>query len=209
MIRDVDTAAGARLLRAFTWSLTGACVGGMAGYAGMLYGRWSVGMVWALALGGMVISFVGPLMVAAVGGAAARSLYNPSGGGMPRRRELSQAEALAARGLYEEAFDLFRVAISEDPTDPGPHLRVARIERDRRGRHEEAAKWFKIAFDLMAPGSGSALPTLKELVELYAVKLAAPQRAAPLLARLAEERAGTPEAAWAREELRRLKEGMV
>jgi tetratricopeptide (TPR) repeat protein len=180
----------------------------MAGYTGLLYGRWGVGMVWILALGGMAVSFAGPLLVAALSGSAARTLYNPSGGAAPRRRELSHAESLAARGLYDEAAAAFQIAIVEDPTDPTPHLRMARIERDRRGRHEEAAKWFRSAFDLMPPGSGSALLTLKELVELYSVQLSAPARAAPLLARLAADRADQPEGAWARVELMRVKERM-
>jgi tetratricopeptide (TPR) repeat protein len=156
----------------------------------------------------MAVAFVGPLVVAALSGTAAGTLYNPSGGGTPRRREHSHAESLAARGLYDEAIDAFRASISEDPTDPTPHLRMARIERDQRGRHEEAARWFKEAFDLLAPGTGPALLTLKELVELYSVKLSAPARAAPLLARVAAERADLPEGAWARDELARVKERM-
>lgn len=206
--KDIDSAARARRLQALSWSLTGGTMGGMAGYAGMLYGRWGPAVVWLLALAGAALSFGGPLVVAALSGRAAGTLYNPSGGGTPRRREYSHAESLAARGLYEEALEAFRVAISEDSTDPAPHLRIARIERDRRGRHEEAAKAFKAAFDLMAPGSGPALLTLKELVELYSVRLSAPARAAPVLARLAQERADFPEGAWAREELARVKERM-
>jgi tetratricopeptide (TPR) repeat protein len=206
--RDVDSAARARLLRAVSWSFTGATVGGMAGYTGMLYGRWGPGTMWLLALGGLGLSIATPLIVAALGGRAAGSLYNPSGSGTPRKRGLSHAESLAARGLYDEAIDAYRVAIGEDPTDPTPHLRVARLERDRRGRHEEAATWFKSAFALMEQGTGPALLTLKELVELYTVKLSTPARVAPLLARLAAERPDAPEGAWAREELARVKGAM-
>jgi len=53
------------------------------------------------------------------------------------------------------------------------------------------------------------LATLKELVELYAVRLTAPQRAAPLLARIAEERPETPEGRWTREELAAVKGRMA
>jgi tetratricopeptide (TPR) repeat protein len=203
--RDVDSAARARLLRTVSWSFTGGAIGGLAGYAGLLYGRWGPGTMWALVLGGTAIAIVGPLLVASLSGRAAGTLYNPSGGGMPRKRELSHAESLAARGLYDEAIEAFRVAIAEEPTDPTPQLRMARIERDRRGRHEEAAVWFKAAFDVMAPGSAPALATLKELAELYTLKMSAPARAAPLLARLAAERPQTPEGAWARDELARVK----
>ena len=197
------------MLRAFTWSFTGAAVGGMAGYAGMLYGRWGAGMVWMLGLGGMASTFVLPLIVAAVSGGAARTLYNPSGGSTGRKREYSHAESLAARGLYDEAVRAFEVAIAADPTDPAPHLRVARVHRDRSRRYEESARWFKSALECTEPGSALALLVTKELVELHTGKLAAPARVAPLLARLSEERAGTPEAEWAAEELRRVKGEMA
>ncbi|MBM4183346.1 MAG: hypothetical protein FJ207_03870 [Gemmatimonadetes bacterium] len=134
--KDIDSAARARLIQTLTWSLTGATLGGMAGYTGMLYGSWGRGMIWVLALGGMGIAIAGPLLVASLSGRAAATLYNPTGGGTPRKRELSHAESLAARGLYDDAITAFSLAIAEDPTDPTPHLRIARIERDRRGQHE-------------------------------------------------------------------------
>lgn len=197
------------MLKAFSWSFTGAVVGGMAGYTGMLYGRWGIGMVWMLGLGGMALTFVFPLVVAAASGGAARTLYNPSGGSVSRKREYSHAESLAARGLYDEAVAAFEVAIAADPADPAPHLRVARIHRDRSRRYEESARWFKSALERTESGSALALLVVKELVELYTGKLATPARVAPLLARFAEERAGTPEAAWASEELRRVKGEMA
>jgi tetratricopeptide (TPR) repeat protein len=181
----------------------------MAGYTGLLYGRWGAGMVWLLGLSGMALTFVFPLVVAALSGGAARNLYNPSGGGTPRKREYSHAESLAARGLYDEAVGAFEVAIAADPTDPTPHLRIARIHRDRSRRYEESARWFKSALERAEPGSALALLVTKELAELYTGKLGAPARVAPLLARLAEERAGTAEAAWAAEELKRVKGGMA
>ena len=180
----------------------------MAGYAGMLYGRWGTGLVWLLAVAGFAMTFVTPLVVATLGGGAASKLYNPSGGSTSRKREYSHAESLAARGLYDDAVAAFEVAIAADPTDPTPHLRVARIHRDRSRRYEESARWFKSALERTEPGSALALLVTKELVELHTGKLAAPARVAPLLARLGEERAGTAEGEWAAEELRQLKAGM-
>lgn len=191
------------------WSLPGAMGGGLFGYAGMLYGRWGGELVLVLAIAGLLLSFSLPLVLAEIGGRAARTLYNPSGGGTPRRREYSQAESLAARGRYDEAVAAFEVASAADPTDPTPSLRIARIHRDRLAKHEDAATWFKRALDRAEPGSGLALLVVKELVELYAVKLGTPARAAPLLARLAEGRPGTPEADWAHHELGRLKERLA
>jgi tetratricopeptide (TPR) repeat protein len=197
------------MLRAFAWSFTGACVGGMAGYTGLLYGRWGPGTMWMLALGGMIVTFLGPLVIATLGGGAARNLYNPASGATPRKREFSHAESLAARGLYDEAVQAFEVAIAEDPADPAPHLRVARIHRDRSRRYEDAARWFKQALDRTTPGSALALLVAKELAELHVGKLGEPARVTPILARLAEERAETAEGRWAAEELRRLKTAMM
>lgn len=207
-LEDTDLVGRTRVLRAFGWSLTGAMGGGLAGYAGWIYGVWGGDIVLRLILGGWLLTFLTPLAIATLGGGVAHRLYNPSGAGTPRRREYSQAESLAARGLYAEAVAAFEIASAEDPTDPTPSLRLARIHRDRLGKHEDAVTWFKRALDRAEPGSGLALLVVKELAELYTVRLAAPARVAPLLARLAEERAGTPEAAWAGEELKRLKAGM-
>jgi tetratricopeptide (TPR) repeat protein len=182
--------------------------GGLAGYTGWLYGAWGGDVVLRLTVGGWLLTFLTPLAIATLGGGVAHRLYNPSGAGTPRRREYSQAESLAARGLYAEAVVAFESASAADPTDPTPSLRIARIHRDRLAKHEEAATWFKRAFERTAPGSGLALLVLKEQVELYTVKLGTPARAAPLLARLAEERPETPEGTWAGEELKRLKSEM-
>jgi hypothetical protein len=208
-VKDTDLAGRTRVLRAFAWSLTGAMGGGLAGYAGWLYGLWGVDIVLRLTLGGWLLTFLTPLAIATLGGGIAHKLYNPSGAGTPRRREYSQAESLAARGLYAEAVVAFEAASAEDPADPTPSLRLARIHRDRLAKHEDAATWFKRALERAEPGSGLALLVVKELVELYSVKLETPARAAPLLARLAEGRPGTPEAQWARDELRRLKDGLA
>lgn len=191
------------------WSLPGAMGGGLFGYAGMLYGLWGGSMVLVLVMGGLLLTFSLPLAFAALSGRAANVLYNPSGAGPPRRREYSQAESLVVRGLYDEAVVAFEVASAEDPTDPTPSLRIARIHRDWTRRYEEAARWFRQALERTERGSGLALLVTKELVELYTVKLASPARAAPLLARLAEGRDGTPEAAWARDELARIKDEMA
>jgi tetratricopeptide (TPR) repeat protein len=194
-------------MRALSWSLVGALGGGLVGYAGLLYGHWGRGTVVGLAAAGLAVTFLVPLLVAAVGGGAAGALYNPSGAGTPRKHGYSQAESLAARGLYDQAVAAFEVAIAADPGDPEGYLGVARMHRDRSRRLEESAAWFKRALDRTQPGSGTALLVARELAELYAVKLNARKRAAPVLARLAEERPDTPEGRWAADELRRVKEG--
>jgi hypothetical protein len=178
----------------------------MAGYAGLLYGSWGPGMVWGLAIAGGTLTFLVPLAVAALSGGAAGTLYNPSGAGTPRKREYSHAEALAARGLYDQAVEAFEVGIAQSPTDPDGYLRVARMHRDRSRRFEDSAKWFRKALDVTEPRSPLALLVTRELAELYSAKMPSDRkRLAPVLARLAEERPGTPESAWAAEELSRIK----
>jgi tetratricopeptide (TPR) repeat protein len=172
----------------------------------MLYGEWGVGMVVALAAAGFGVAFLGPLAIAALGGRAAGMLYNPSGTGTPRRAGYSRAESLAARGLYDEAVAAFEGAIAEHPTEPDGYLRVARIHRDRSRRYEDAAAWFRRALERTEPGSALALLVTRELTELHATKMGTQdKRIIPLLARLSEERADTPEGRWAAEELRRVK----
>jgi tetratricopeptide (TPR) repeat protein len=180
--------------------------GGMAGWAGSLYGLWGNSMVIGLAFGGLTLTFLLPLAIAALSGGAARGLYNPSGAGTPRKAEYSHAESLAARGLYDEAVAAFEVAIAASPTDPNVYLRVARIHRDKSRRYEESAAWFKRALERTEPGSPVALLVTRELGELYRSKMTEQRkRIAPFMARLAEERPDTPEGRWAAEELLRVK----
>ena len=181
--------------------------GGIVGYAGLLYGLWGRGTVVGLTAAGLAVTFLVPLLIAALGGGAAGALYNPSGAGTPRKPTYSQAESFAARGLYDQAVAAFEVAIAASPGDPEGYLMVARLHRDRSRRLEESAAWFKKALEHTRPASGTALLVARELVELYAVKLNEGKRAAPVLARLAEERPDTPEGRWAVEELRRVKAG--
>jgi tetratricopeptide (TPR) repeat protein len=196
-------------MRALAWSLAGAMGGGIVGYAGLLYGLWGRGTVVGLASAGLAVTFLVPLLIAALGGGAAGALYNPSGAGTPRKPTYSQAESLAARGLYDQAVAAFEVAIAASPDDPEGYLMVARLHRDRSRRLEDSAAWFKKALERTQPGSGTALLVIRELAELYAVRLNAGKRAAPVLARVAEERPDTPEGRWAADELRRVKEGSV
>lgn len=53
--------------------------------------------------------------------------------------------------------------------------------------------------------TGLATLTRRELLGLYEGKMGAPEKAAPLLARMAEELGDTEQGSWAREELARIK----
>lgn len=178
-------------------------LGAGAAYALAGWGPLAAAMLGLAIWGAMLAA---PLVASSLGGRAAGSLYSPSGRSTPRRREYSHAQSLAARGLYPEALAAFEVAISEDPADPEPYLRIARILRDRMGRHAAAAEAFKRALTVQGLPRGTRALVTRELVELYAGRLGEPTRAAPLLARLADEQSGTPEGDWAVEELKRVKE---
>lgn len=187
----------------------GAIMGGFLGYylvAKHGFGVWIV-PVCMLAMGLFVTLMT--LFVVNRAAAAGGNIYAPTGKTTPRKKEYSYAESLAIRGEYEAAVDAFELAIvEEDPTDPTPYLRIAQIYRDKLERYEDAARWLRRGIADSAMHSGLVALTRKELVELYRTKLNQPEKAAPMLARLAEELAGTPDGDWAAEELRYVKELM-
>lgn len=174
------------------------------GVLGVVMNGWGPELVPLMALIGWTISFAFPLVLSSLSGRAAGMLYAPSGRSTPRQREYSLAESLTARGMYDEAIAAFQAAIAGDASDPTPYLMIARVYRDRLGSFEEAALWFRRALDESTLAAGTATLTRRELVELY-VKMGEPARAAPLLARTAEQRAGTAEGEWAARELVRVK----
>lgn len=140
---------------------------------------------------------------------AGQVIYAPSGNSTPRKKEYSYAESLGMRGEYEDAVSAYELIIlEEDALDPTPYLRIARIYRDKLERFEDSARWFNRALRESTMRVGLTMLTRKELVELYRTKLNLPQRAAPMLARIAEEAAGTPEGEWASGELAFVKEQM-
>ena len=204
-LRDVDAAGRAHLLRILSWSLMIGMVGGFLGIFGAAQGMWGAGTILLMAFIGWAGSFFFPLILSSVSGRAAQTLYAPSGSSTPKQREYSLAESLVARGMYDEAIAAFEEVIAEDPSDPTPYLRIARIYRDRLTGLDQAAGWFKRALDESSLSAGTATLARRELVELYVSRMGEPGRAAALLARTAEERAGTTEGEWAAEELTRVK----
>lgn len=130
-------------------------------------------------------------------GTAASTLYTPSGKTTPPKKEYSQAETMVVQGRYEDGITAFELAISEDPADPTPYLRIARVYRDHLDRHEDAARWFRRALRESVIPPGVALLARKELVEIYTHRLGQPERALPELARMAEEFPDRAEGAWA------------
>lgn len=191
-------------LRAVTNGLFGGALGALLGFFLVQRGA-PIWIAVVCVVGGWLFVSLGTVLVVSSAGSAVSTLYTPSGRSTPRKKEHSQAEALVAQGRYQEAVDAFEMAVSEDPSDPAPYLRIARIYRDHLSRPDDAARWFRRA------GRGASLPggisflVRKELVELYTYRLGAPERALPELARMAEELAGTAEGEWAAAELGEIK----
>lgn len=205
--RDVDAFDRVMGLRALAWSLVGAFLGFLLGVFLRVsgHGPW---IILVTTVVGWASSYFSLVAILGAAGRAGSMIYAPSGRTTPRKREYSLAESYVARGEYERAVAAFEEAIVEDPGDPRPYLRVARLQRDRLNDPEASARWFKRALAESEAGRGIALLVRKELVELYRGPLATPRRAAPLLARIAEESAGTPEAEWAARELAEIKAAM-
>ena len=203
-LKDVDSSQQALVLRAATGGVYGGILGGLLGFSLLGQGV----PIWLLpvcVVGGWLTVSGGVLLAVTYAGRAASTLYAPDGRSTPRKKEYSQAESLVARGLYQEAVTAFELAALEDPTDPTPYLRVARIKRDHLGELEDAARWFRRALRESQAPPGVALLARKELVELYTHRMGVPERALPELARMAEELAGSAEGAWAAAEYAAIK----
>lgn len=206
--RDGDAFDRAMRFRLLAWSMVGALLGLLAGVL-MWTGGGSPWLIPPLTLLSWGVAYFGPLLVLRGAARVASTLYVPSGRSTPRKREFSQAEAHVARGEHRAAIEVFEEAIADDPDDPRPYLRVARLHRDRLDAPEAAARWFKRALGESRMSRAMRLLVLKECVELYEVRLRAPRRAAPLLARIAHEARGSAEGEWAAARLAEIKEGMA
>jgi tetratricopeptide (TPR) repeat protein len=132
----------------------GAFLGFLLGVFLGVQGRGGAGPILLTTFLGWALSFFVPLLILRASGRAGSILYAPSGRSTPHKKEYSLAESFAVRGRYHEAVDAFEAAIREDPADPIPYLRVARVQRDRLGDDEEAARWFNRALSRseMHPG---------------------------------------------------------
>ncbi|NJD19896.1 MAG: tetratricopeptide repeat protein [Gemmatimonadetes bacterium] len=205
---DTDAAEGVTRLRALTNGLFGGALGALLGFFLVQRGAPFWVAVVCVVCGWRFVS-LGTAWIVSSAGAAASTLYTPSGRSTPRQKEHSRAEALVAQGRYQEAVDVFEMAVAEDPSDGAAYLRIARIYRDHLAKPEAAARWFRRALREATLPAGQAGLARKELVELFAHRLGTPERALPDLARIAEDLAGTPEGEWASVQIREIKARMA
>jgi hypothetical protein len=130
----------------------------------------------AVILATTVMGFLAPPLFMRGVGRAASGLYAPLWTFDPSEAGVltGRVESYAARGHYDEAIAAFEQALAEDSADPTPYLRIARIKRDRLGDDAGAAAWFKRALTESDMSAGVTSLTLKEVVELYAVRMGHP-----------------------------------
>ena len=143
-----------------------------------------------------------------VGGRIGRTMYDPTGARVPSRTADSGPESLAARGRFQEAVDAYALAAAEEPDDPEPWLRIARIERGDLKRPQRALEALRAARTRAAADSQTAQMIGREIADLYLEDLGAPRRAMPELARLAAAHPDTPIGQWAARELADLKKSI-
>lgn len=203
--RDVDASESVFKFRILVGSLVGAFLGFLLGTFRAATSESGVGMIALTTLLGWASAYFGPLLLTHWAGRAASTLYSPSGNSTPHKKEYSLAKSYAVRGEYQLAISAFISAIEEGPSDPAPYLLIARLKRDKLNDAEGAAKWFKRALSESTMNQGVLLLARKELVELYEKHMDQPAKAAPVLARIVDEHADTPDAEWAVGELRRIK----
>jgi hypothetical protein len=207
--RIEDAHDRAIVFQALAWSPAGAILGVAAGVAAVVMYDQPLWVLVLCALVGWALVFFLPLLLTRTSSRAGELVYTPSGKSTPKPKEHSRAEALIVRGLYEDAVRELATAVEEDPTDHEAALRIARVLRDDVGDHEGSASWFARALACRGLPEGRVHPLRKELVELYVHRLHEPRRAAPVLARMAEELEGSSWGEWARDELVHVKALML
>lgn len=206
--RDVDSAQIAFRIKALTWSLFALVIG--FGFGALVSGFTDAPAL--LVIGGcglafFAVSYIGSLWFGDRIAGVAGSLYFSSGRSTPGKRQYSLADALLARGEVDDAVAELERAAAVWPDDAEPCLRLARVLRDRCGRHEDAVRQFRAAI-ARSQEPGLEVAALREIIAIYTDKLDTPRRALPDLARLSQRFAGTPAGDWARRELADIKSRM-
>jgi len=185
----------------------------LAQHVGPLVLGFGIGVVWVVWTGlppytpVLVAGFVWGVVQIALGGAggiAARYL-GLRGATTPPKRDYSAAQALVARGRYQEALGAYEIAAAESDGDAEPYLAIARLLRDHLADFETAAAWFRRARRDARLSTGQQLLVAEELIELYTTKLQDTRRAIPELARIPELVPGSPQADAAARQLAELR----
>ena len=129
----------------------------------------------------------------------------PAGSSTTTPRDYSRAETLAVRGHYDDAIAIYQEAIAEIPSDPEPYLEIWKLLTDKVSDPEKGAVWLQRAIMETELPASWEMVMVRGLTELFRDRIGEPARAAPLLARIAERREGSPDGEWARDELAKVK----
>ncbi|MFQ5536609.1 MAG: tetratricopeptide repeat protein [Gemmatimonadota bacterium] len=206
--RDRDAVEAGFRFQVLMWSPVGLILGALLGVFGNRALGWPPWTIVALAAAAWLVAYAGPLIILHLAGKSAAVLYAPTGSTTPHLPEYSRADALLVRGAYEDAVHLLELAVQEAPQDPRPYLKIARTYRDHLDGLDDAARWFRRVLREVKMASASTLQVRRELIELYVHRMKKPSRAAPELARIADEAEDAEVARWAEEELARIRRGM-
>ncbi len=162
-----------------------------------------LGILVAMPAGGLVGGlFIGFVLREGVGGLVEKGFQGSRG---RTKSEHSWLQSLVIRGLYREAVEACARKADESPRDPEPLLLGAGVLRDHMHQYETAAQWLRRAQRIPKLTSQQDITVTRELVELYETKLAAPKKALPELARIAESYPGTQAATWATNTMQQIK----
>lgn len=200
--RDVDQAARARMLKSVAW---GAVPGA---FFGIVVGAGIGGVLGVLAGLALFVGLSGfGFWVSEAAGRAGNTFLHPSAR-LAKAPANSRADALEARGDFQEAVDAWEVTASEFPDHPEPAARVARLYRDHLNDPDAAFRWLKRAVERAEFGPEARVP-MREIVGVAKKLDPTGRAAAPLLARYAEVAEAASEGEWARGELAWIKERMA
>jgi len=126
---------------------------------------------------------------------------------MARGDQLSQAEALTARGQHDEAIALYEAALERSPRDAALYLRLSRVEA-AKGDPERGVETLRAALGKadLSPDRDAYL--VRQLLELCVVKLGDPRAALPDLRALARRQPEGQHGDWARREISDIEDGL-
>jgi hypothetical protein len=111
--------------------------------------------------------------------------------------EYSAAASHEMAGRYEVALAAYLEGAEQYPDDPNPLIQGARLLGEVLNRPEESLALLLRARAIPEIQRREANTVDRELVALYTGPLGQPQRALPILARMAEREAGTRPGEWA------------
>jgi tetratricopeptide (TPR) repeat protein len=203
-LRDVDSAEIAFRIRIALYSRYGAVFGAMAG--GFKFGP--VGMIVGAVMGWALV-YYGTLMFVTTLGTIGSRIYHPTARSTPAPEEYSFVQSLVEAGKLHEAAATYQQIALQNPRDPEPKLRLARLLRDELQRLTDAAEWFKRVLAINTLPAATYELASRELIELYTHKLHDSPKALPYLAKLISKYPESASTEWAKQEMADIKSAML